>query len=66
MTKQLESRQNSMEASRGPHSEDEDVTGSESWRARYVLDRAELAGILSRQDEVAAASTKGRKRAEGK
>ncbi len=48
----------------GPQSEDEDVTGSESWRARYVLDRAELVGILSRQDEVAAASKKGKKHAE--
>ena len=48
----------------GPHSEDEDVTGSASWRARYVLDRAELAGILSRQDEVAAAFKKGKRRAE--
>ena len=29
----------------GPQSEDEDVTGSESWRARYVFDRAELVGF---------------------
>ena len=39
-------------------SEDKDITGSESWRDKYFLDHAELVGVLSRKDEVAAASKK--------
>ena len=47
----------------GQDPEDEDLEGSAAWRPRFPLNRDALVEILSRRNEIAAASRKGRKNA---